>query len=200
MERVLSNRYVNSMDSLTVIFRVRNKLHAEMIQKNTLQSCLHVDSRTFIKIEGILTLWSIFSDFAELSKRQFPKWVRFHGKKPLGAGVTKRRVIFMDSLTVKFRVPNTLHASRMREIFTTELLASGLQHFHPPYKAYWHFEEFSQISQVSFNASFENEAELAEKCSWRQFYPKDNNLTTFNHRVIPCSEHVTCTTDSKNLL
>ncbi len=84
-----------------------------------------------------------------------------------------RNVIYIVSLIVTFKIPNTLHASRFQQTFSNELWACRLQNFDPPCNAYLHLETLTLNLQLLPNASFENQAVFSGKIFWSEFYPRD---------------------------
>ncbi len=141
--------------------------------KFSLQSRQHKDYRTFIHHKSHIDTLKHFLIFRKFSLMPVLKMNQNSQKKLLERVPPKRYVFYTDSLTVIFCVPNTLHVSRIRQIFTTELLACGLPNFHPPYKAYLHRESIHLSSHCFPNASFENQADFSGKISWSDFSPRE---------------------------
>ncbi len=142
------------------------------LYKYSPQILFHVVLRTSITIKGILTLKN-FLWFCRDFQMPVLKMRQISQKNLLERVLHKRHVFYIDSLTVIFCVPNTLHVSRIWQIFTSELVTCGLPIFHPPYKSYLHLETFTLCSQLWPNSSFESQGVFKGKKYWSMFYSID---------------------------
>ncbi len=169
LERVLPFRRVVYIESIAGKFRETITLHAYrflQIFTTDLFACgftnFHHNTRHIDTMKHFLCFCRDFqtpvSKMRQISQKNL--WERV---------LPKRHVFYIDLLTVIFCVPNTLHVSRIRQIFTTELLACGLPNFHPPYKAYLHRESFNLSLQGFRNARFENQPDFSGKIPWSDF-------------------------------